>query len=504
MNGNIIGTDTDTGIANQATSVYGASWNALHTPAYDSASMDFKNSQREAYVADADLLAINELLLIQSRSRNVSRNNPIVTSAEDKYVAKLGSIKVNFKNPDGTEHKLMQELWDEFADDPNLDGKGNLCTNQAVWNHDRFQSGEAIIRMIIKQKDNSNRIPLKLQSIESEYLDVTYMGFSDPELSQLPFGTTRYGITFDDYNKPIFYNFWSDRHYGIRNVNTTPWQHVKVPAEDVCHIFERRRSNQWRGTPVVSSLLSTIYEITDLTDATVAKQLAAAAISWIVEQPDGSPLNAPGSIRTAGNTMPTDLERKLFFVANGGQVQYTNPGEKFQLVQSSDIGNNLTSLLKHQLQTIAAGYGIPYYMLTGDTEGLNFSSIQGILLEFRNRLEYIHHYINLPDGLDRIVKRFTAIANIMYPETVTAKPSYQFPKNYGVDMLKDYQGNVLGMQSGQTTLKRVMDENHLTEEEVLQDQALKEKLGLVGLTDLPTSANMTQNNNTPQRDTTSN
>lgn len=498
MNGDIIGTDTP-----QTESAYSASWNALRTPAYDSASMDYKNSQREAYIGDADLLAINELLLIQSRSRNVSRNNPVVTSAEDKYVAKLGSIKVNFKNPDGTEHKLMQELWEEFAADPNLDSKGTICTNQAVWNHDRFQSGEAIVRMVIKAKDNLNRIPLKLQSIESEYLDITYMGFSDPELSQLPFGTTRYGITFDEYNKPVYYNFWTERHYGIKNTVTNPWLHVKVPAEDICHIFERRRSNQWRGIPVIAPLLSTIYELTDLTDATVAKQLAAAAISWIIEQPDGSPLNAPGSVRTAGNTMPTDLQRKLFFLANGGQVQYTNPGEKFQLVQSSDIGSNLTSLLKHQLQTIAAGYGIPYYMLTGDTSELSFSAIQGILLEFRNRLEYIHHYINLPDGLDKIVKRFMAIAKVMFPEVGDVTVSYQFPKNYGVDMLKDYQGNVLGMQSGQTTLKKVMDENHLTEEEIMQDQALKEKLGFVGLADLPTTASMTQNNSTPQKDSTS-
>ena len=297
MNGDVIGTDTP-----QTESAYGASWNALRTPAYDSASMDYKNSQREAYIGDADLLAINELLLIQSRSRNASRNNSVVSSAQDKYVAKLGSIKVNFKNPDGTEHEFMQELWEEFAANPNLDGKGTICTNQAVWNHDRFQSGEAIVRMVIKAKDNNNRIPLKLQSIESEYLDITYMGFSDPELAQLPFGTTRYGITFDEYNKPIYYNFWTDRHYGIKNTVTNPWMHVKVPAEDICHIFERRRSNQWRGIPVIAPLLSTIYELTDLTDATVSKQLAAAAISWIIEQP--GPAHKISTEQLAGSVAP--------------------------------------------------------------------------------------------------------------------------------------------------------------------------------------------------------
>lgn len=480
---------------------YSASWSSLKTPAFDSASQDYKNQMREAYLGDADLLAVNELLLIQSRSRHVSRNNPIVSAAEDKYIAKLGSVKVHMQTLEGDTHVLAQSLWDEFFSNPMADNKGDGNTMQATWNHDRFQSGEAIARMIIKKKGNANRIPLKIQNIESEYLDITYMG----EMSaDLPWGTTRYGITFDSYNAPIKYNFWAERHFGLNQDQRQPWIHVPVDAEDVCHIFERRRSNQWRGIPMVAPMLAEIYALTDLTDAAVAKQAASAAISWIIEQPAQSALNAPGSVRTAGNTMPQDLQRKLMFLANGGSVQYTNPGEKFQLAQSGDIGNNLIGLLKHQLQTIAAAYGIPYYMLTGDTTQLSFSAINGILLEFRNRLEYIHHFINVPDGLSKITKRFLAIAKVMYPEIGEVRIAYQFPKNYGIDLLKDYQANVLGIQSGQTTLKRQMDENHLTEEELVKDRELIRSLGFTGLLDVQGQAlNATKNNSTAKEDSVS-
>lgn len=477
--------------------VYSPWYTALRSPAYNSASRDFKHSQQQAYIADADLLAVNEMLLLQGRSRDVSRNNGVVSAAEDKFVTKLGSVKVLMQDENGETNILAQDLWDEFYANPCLDGFGDGNVMQSTWNHDRFQSGEAIFRMVTKTKGNENRIPLKIQNIESEYLDVTYMGFQDPDLLKLPFGSTRYGITFDEYNSPIYYNFWSERHYGTRQVNDQPWNRVKVLAEDVGHIFERKRSNQWRGIPIVAPILGTIYALEDFDNALVAQQTAAAAISWIVEQPDGSPLNAMGSVRTAGNANPADPLSKLFFLANGGSVQYTNPGEKFQLIQSTGIGNEIINLIKHELQVIAAAYGIPYYMLTGDTSQLSFSAINGILLELRGRLEYIHHYINLPHGLHKITKRFLAYAKLMYPEIGTVKVAYQFPKNMGVDALKDYQGNVLGMQSGQTTLKRVMSENHLTEEELEADLDLRRKLGFNGLLDVATAKgndNMTQNN----------
>lgn len=495
MSGTTLNLNGQEDLTGAETGIYAPGYSVLRTPAYDSASMDYKNQLREAYVADADLLAVNELLLIQSRSRNVCRNNGIVTTAEKTYVRKLGSVKVVWVKKDGSSHAVMQELWDEFYANPMADGKGDGNVMQATWNHDRFQSGEAIARMIVKTKGNTNRVPLKIQNIESEYLDVTYMGWQDPELANLPYATTRYGITFDEYNAPIYYNFWTERHYGIKAALPNPWLRVKVPANEICHIFERTRSNQWRGIPLIAPILSDIYALTDLRDATVAKQAAAAAISWIIEQPQGMPLNNPGSVRTAGNTMPMDIQRKLFFLANGGQVQYTNPGEKFQLVQSADIGNNLIDLMKHVLQSIAGAIGIPYYILANDTNQLSFSAINGILVELAQTLEYIHHYINLPDGLFKITDRFRAIASLKFP-VEDAIATYELPKKYSIDALKDYQGNILGIQSGQTTLKRVMSENRITEEELTQDIELRKKLGLNGLVDVPSggSKDATKNN----------
>lgn len=473
------------------TIIYG---NSLNIPAYDAASTDYRNAQRQAYLADADLLAVNELTLIQSRSRHVARNNAIAHAAENKFVTKLGSIKVLWKKPDGTAHELMQSLWDEFYADPSLDGKGNGDVLQATWNHDRFQSGEALARLLIVTKDNPNRVKLKVQNIESEYLDISYMGEADENSGNLK---TRYGITFEN-SKPKYYNFFADNYYGLTDVADTSYTRRKVAAQDVLHIFERLRSNQWRGVPIIAPMLSNLYELTDLREATVSKQKSAAAIAWIIEQTDGLALNPAGSVRTAGKTNANDPKKKIVFANNGGSVQYTNPGDKFNLVQSSDIGNNLLGLIKQELQAIATAYGIPYYMLSGDTESLSFAAIRGILIEFRDRLEYIHHFINIPDGMDKLTARFKALASLSYSVS-DAKASYQFPRNYGVDELKDTQSDILEIQAGLATSESKRAERHVTFEEVLKGQEQDKELGKKGLLDISSGSsgqNLTNGNST--------
>lgn len=460
-------------------------------PSFEGASTDYRNAQRVAYLGDADRLAIPEYHLLQGRSRHLSRNNAIVTSAENKYVVKLGAIRLLWKKKDGSPHDLMQELWDEFYANPNLDGFGNGDTMQSTWNHDRMQSGEAIGRMVIVS-DTTNRVPLKIQSIESEYLDINYMGQDNIE-TILPVGTTRYGITFDDNNAPQYYNFWPNNRFGIQPMMNFDWRHVVVDSRDILHMFERTRSNQWRGIPVVAALLSNIYELTDLREATVNKQQAAAAIAWIVEQVDTYNINAVGSVKTAGKKSSEDKEKKIVFQANGGNVQYTNPGEKFQLVQSSDIGSNLIGLVKYELQSIASGYDIPYYMLSGDTSGLDFSSLRGILIAFRNRLEYIHHFVCIPNGMGKLAARFKDIARFSY-KVEDAFATYMFPRNYGVDELKDAQADILEIQSGLGTLKRAQEERNLTQEEVEADRVYIQSLGITGLLDVGTSNSGTSGN----------
>jgi lambda family phage portal protein len=472
----------------------------LTRPAFHAASTDYKNAQRDAILADADLLALGELTLIRSRSRSVVRNNPVGRSARNKFTTTHGAIKVQWKTKDGKKHPLMQDLWEEHYAKPTLDGKGSGDTLQATWLNDRFESGEAFGRFLIIKKGNSSRIPLKIQSIEAEYLDPAFCGFTGNEL--FPLGRTRYGITFDEttLSIPETYNFYRDRHFGLNPDLSSDW-YVPIPARDVLHIFERDRSNQWRGVPLLASALLSLYELEDLCTATVQTQTAASAIAWVVERSLGNLSDlAPGTASMRGTKSITDPTQKLHFQTTGGSVQYAEPGEKINLVQSKDIGNNLTALLKEEYQKIAASIDLPYYSLTGDTNGMDFSSLRGILTSFRNRIEFIYNIVTIPDAIAPWATRFKEIAVALQYAVSDAIPTYQYPRWYGIDDLKDAQADLLEVVSGFTPISAVWAERGYTEEEITQSIEMIKALGLESL--LLNTVNPAQNNGAPTSATT--
>ena len=160
---------------------------------------------------------------------------------------------------------------------------------------------------------------------------------------------------------------------------------------------------------------------------------------------------------------------KIVFKAQGGSTQYLNRGEGIQFYQSTDIGANLQVLIKTEKMRIAAALGISYHELSGDTSGLDFSSIRALGIEKRVRNEFIHNTYTIPLGMTPVTNKFKALAYLFNKKTATAFPTYQMPRIYGVDELKDAQADLLEVMSGMNTLERILEERNLTFEEVLED-----------------------------------
>ena len=466
----------------------------LSMPAYKGASTAFKQELRDIAGGDADYLTRYEQLILIARSRALSRNNGYASGAESKLTNRLGSIRVQWQDANGNPHDKMQAKWDAFAKNPNTDGFGDLNTTQATWLHERFQAGEAIARMVIAPTDYE--VPLKLQTIESEYLDITYMGWDDPKFAT-PYGITRYGITFGGVagDTPQWYHFWTLGKYGQYVQGENTWKRNPIPAEDILHMFERRRARQWRGVPALSPVINTLYKLIDLADATANMQTAASAIAWIVETPDIAAMNAPGTAKISGENYIGDAHKKIYFQNEGGSVQYLSPGEKMIPVQSTDIGNNLGDFMRKLLEEVSTGLDIPYHVLTNDTDRLDFSAIQGVLLEFRNRLEFLHHFVTIPNGIQKLTARFKELAVVFDASIADAVPVYILPKHLTIDPLKDKQATLLGIQMGLIDYTQELERAGLTPEQAEASRALLKRLGLNGLLDVQSPAKDPSSNN---------
>ena len=441
----------------------------ISAPSYEGASLAYQAERYNLHNGEHAQLAARELATLRMRSEDLVRNNAYARTALNKYKTSLSSINVNWKDATGKKHQAMQDVWDEFAANPNLDGYGTLANTQSIWHSSIFLSGASYTQMLIKREGNSNKVPIKLKGIPSSLHDITFTGVGLADTSKV----TNYGITFRDSKPETYYFTKSTLEQNL--LNPSKIMPVAVPADELIHIFFRDQPGQWIGIPSLAPVLIPLYELDELTDATIAKQKVAQAIAWIIENsntvartPTGSPINVKDE---AGND-------KIVFKSKGGHTQYLNKGEKINFFEATDIGANLPVLIKAELHRIASVLDVPYHSLTGDTDGLDFSSIRAIGIELRNRLEYIHHFYTIPLGLAPLTAYFKKVASLYDRRVVTAIPNYQLPRWYGVDELKDTQADLLEVQNGMATLQSKLDERHTTYEEIVADMEKRKELGI--------------------------
>lgn len=407
---------------------------------FDGASNEYRLQRKGLLKGDADKIAARELQYLWARSHHLCRNNAAAITAKNRLQAHwIGAgIKVNWSS------NALQKLWDSFASDPSIDSWGDLYNLQNLWAGGYFESGEIFTRMIV-QRTPGQSVPLKLQTLEAEYLDPLFYA---PE-------NTNYGIKFDQFGRPLEYNFWKRNPYNLSILGTGTIERVAVPASDVLHIFQRDRPGQWRGIPKLTSVMLPLYEMDELTDATLVRQKAAQAIGWIIKKREQGALPLIGALQTepVQSTDPeTGKSKKLQKILPGG-IHYLQNDEDFVFASTDDIGPNLVVLLEHQWHLIASALDVTYEQLTGDLSNVNFSSIRAGLIEFRRRVAVIQQLIFINLAIKPLTARFKELASIYTNLDVkTATCKFILPKTEWVDPLKDIQADVLEIQAGLATL----------------------------------------------------
>lgn len=450
--------------------------------AYEGASQKYRQDMQTIFTGSTDQILARELLILQLRSLHAIRNNGYAKIARDKYLTNLGSLKVIWHDAKNRKHTKMQDLWDEFAESPSLDGLGTLDNIQSLWHSSIFSTGNAFTRKQIRRRPG-RKVPLYLEPIQSELHDIFYFGTGRVG------DTTRNGIRFVD-SVPQEYYFRLSQYQEFPTIANTQAVSI-IPASEILHIFNRELPGQWLGVPMLSSVLIPLYELDELMDSTVARQKASQAISWIIT--NSNPTNmAPVGSAIIDKSLK---EPKVVFRSTGSNVQYLNKGEGITFHQGADIGNNFVKLAELELRRISNACHVPYHQLTGDTAGINFSTLRALLIELRSRIEYTHHFLTIPMGLGPLTKAFQEIVSLYVPAVRNAIPSFQLPRFYGVDDLKDAQADVLEIQNGLATLDSKLQERHTTFESIAADRERIKELGLDNLL-FPNGNPMAQANNT--------
>jgi lambda family phage portal protein len=389
--------------------------------------------------------------------------NGYAANACEAFAANLvgDGIKPSSLIRDANLRDQVQKLWLAWTDEADADGLTDFYGLQAIVAREMFVAGECFVRLRSRRAEDGLLVPLQLQLLQSEMLP-----FDKTETA--PNGNRiRCGIEFDLIGRRVAYHF--RRHHpgdsteaGHGTASTT-----RVPAEDVLHIYRPIDAGQIRGLPHIAPAMVRLFLLDQYDDAELdRKKTAAMFAGFITKTAAEDPLMGEGE---------ADLDGAAIASLEPGTMQVLLPGEDVKFSSPADVGGGYEAFQYRTLLAVSASLGLPYHLVTGDVRQANYSSLRAELVEFRRRIGQLQHGVMAHQLCRPVWMRWleaAVLSGAIDADPTLARPVQWIPPRWDwVDPLKDIQAQVLAMEAGITSRRKVVEATGYDVEEVDQENA---------------------------------
>ena len=385
------------------------------------------------------------------------QNSPWIRRGVKSYVSNLigSGIRPQSRHPDRAVRAAIMDLWSRWVEEVDTDGLTDLYGLQTLAATSMVKTGEAFARLRTRRLSDGLSVPLQLQALSAEQCDSSLHRNIDQ------FRRIRAGVEFNALGRRVAYHVFPDRPGDpLPAANLQP---VRVDARDIIHVFEPEEPGQVRGVTALHSVLLRLLDFDKFEDATLVLQQVRALLNGFVVDPENA---TEASDLSAGYDKFKDQ-----LISNGVKLE---PGSLWTLPPGTDIKFNdpgagteaYPDYAKTQLRAIAAGLGVTFEQLSGDLEGVNFSSIRAGLIEFRRRIEAQQRQVIVHQLCRPIWRRFiaTAILSEALPggvEGADLSPwfavEWACPAWEWVDPLKDVQADREAVAAGFKSRQEVIE-----------------------------------------------
>ncbi|ERL02610.1 hypothetical protein O999_18630 [Pseudomonas putida LF54] len=284
--------------------------------------------------------------------------------------------------------KAMQVLWEDWVDESDADERTDFYGQQALVARTVEQSGECFVRLRPRRLEDGLAVPLQVQCLAPEFVphdkfEVTRSG-----------NVIRAGIEFNSIGRRVAYWCYRNHPSDKASLNAGYNPLVRVPAEQMLHIFEPLEPGQLRGVPRLAPILKRLRSLDNYDDAVLFRQEVANLFAGFVRKPAPEGPGHPPMDMLTGAPVVNDRDAFTPMVAlEPGTMQELGPGEQVEFSDPPDGGNNYPDFMRQQLMAAAAGAGLPYELMTGDMRDVNDRAIRVVLTEFRRRLEQLQFQV---------------------------------------------------------------------------------------------------------------
>lgn len=379
------------------------------------------------------------------RSADAVMNSPLGRTICEAWVSALvadgPSIRPSTKNK-ATSEKLLKaagQFWNECDADgiSALDGfLQRLVRSLVIY-------GDAFVHMTVE----ADAMKLKLRLLSPDQVDRSLDRVIGPG------GYIRSGIEFDARGRRVAYHVRENPDAAT----TFSYQTVRVPAEDICHVFDGLFPGQIRGISWLSASLTTIYQVENLNDALLAKFNTAALFGGFIRKPDATTVSAFNAGKDGQATLEPGGMAEL---PPGYDVSFSNPPN----------ADGAIEFLRSQVRAASVGSGIPYEIASGDLSQVNYASARVGLLEFRRKVTALQKALIVGQLLNKVWSRLllleAAAGRLSFEDAFGTTAEWIFTAWQQLDPLKETKANIEAIDANIKSRHEVISQGGRDPEEV--------------------------------------
>lgn len=432
-----------------------------------------------------------DLKTIRARSRDSVRNNEYAKRALEMYkINVVGERGIQLQNQsknrngriDRPASQAIEQAWKDWsrAHHCDISRRYNLRDIQRMIVASLFTDGEAFIRKY-KGALASESYRFALQIIDPALIDPTYS-------RDVPSGNSiSGGIEYDRLGRPVAYHIMNQK--GTDNVYTYNGQtYLRVPADEMLHIFIADHPDQNRGLPIQTAGLLSLHYIHEYRKTALIAARAGASAMIFVTSPESNEALSPDALYDE-----EDEEGPVTLSFDPLTFQQLPEGTDIKTYDSNYPTGEFGPFVKTHLQAYASSVGVSYALLTGDLEGVNFSSLKNANAQEREHFKGLQQFL-VDHFLDPIYADW--LKQQLIHQTITiggvalnamAYDKYLMAKWVGtrwqpLDELKSASANRIRLEDGTITISDILAADGLEFDDVIEQRKMElEALAEAGL-----------------------
>lgn len=359
--------------------------------------------QRTLSAAKFDRLSADLSTTVVGINRRVLTNQRAIRARsrtlffENGYYKKfINLLKVNVAGPNGIVYQSqvtnnqgqdqvtnsrIEKYLKNWGKRENCDVAGRLsfASIQQLFIATVAMDGEFLAREIVGT--DAGKFGYQLQLLDAEMLDINHN-------RKLNNGNNIVmGVEFNSVGKRVAY--WLLTYSLVKpDYIFEGNRYIRVPADEIIHEFISEAPNQVRGMPWGSAAIRRLHDLAGFDNAALTNARCGAAKMAVWERiPDYE-----GPVADFGDE--DDAEEDYIEDFEPGTTGFAPDGYKANVIDTRFPDTAIGAFDKHLLQGAAVGLFTSYPSLSGNLEGVNFSSIRQGILEDRDYWTLLQNWMS--------------------------------------------------------------------------------------------------------------